>query len=125
MSIPTSHPPYFILLPPFLPANPAICPQVDYVEALVHHQAELAVFISTLSGPLPQNRVTWYWPNGEQVLDTDPRVMFQTTGRRLILSGLMANDSGSYRCQAIHVAESITSNSNTTIQLEVFGKCVL
>jgi len=60
-----------------LPANPAICPQVDYVEALAHHQAELAVFISTTTGPLPQNRVEWYCPSGEEIEDTGPRVMFK------------------------------------------------
>ena len=95
---------------------------MDYVEAIVHHQAELAVFISTTTGPLPQNRIKWYWPNGEEIEATEPRVTFQETGRRLILSGLRANDSGSYRCQAIHVLEDMTSTNSTAIQLKVLGK---
>ena len=105
------------------PANPALSPQDDIVEAQVGHQAKLAVFVSTINGPLPENRLRWYWPSGEEVQSSDPRVAFQTSRRRLTLSGLTTNDSGSYVCKALHIVGTIFSRGSTTIQLKVFGEC--
>ena len=98
-------------------ANPTVSPQAETVEAQVGHQAELAVFVSTINGSLPENTLRWYWPSGEEVLSTDPRATFQTSKRRLILSGLTTNDSGSYVCKAL--------NSSAAIQLNIFGEFFL
>ena len=105
------------------PANPAVSPQADTVEAQVGNQTKLAVFVSTINGPLPENRLRWYWPSGEEVQSSDPRVTFQTSRRRLTLSGLTTNDSGSYVCEALHIVDTLQFFGSTTIQLKVFGEC--
>ena len=135
--LPFSCPSFLPFLPPFNPpihshlsplslssVNPAICPQVDSVEALVGHQAELAVFVSTINGPLPESRITWYWPSGERLRLSDPRVTFQTSRRRLILSGLTTNDSGSYVCKAVHSVGLSVYRRSTAIELRVLGEYI-
>ena len=54
---------------------------------------------------------------------SDPRVTFQTSRRRLTLSGLTTNDSGSYVCKALHIVATIFFFGSATIQLKVFGEC--
>ena len=92
------------------------------MEGLVNHPAELSVFVSTIDGPLPDSRIDWYWPNGNKILSTNPRVTFQTSSRRLILSGLTTDDTGSYVCKALHIVGSDFFRRSTAVQLKVFGE---
>ena len=112
--IPVSHFPY--------PAGLAVTSDQDCVIAVLNHPANLTVYTSTYLGPLPVNHTTWHLPNGQAIHDSDPRVLYRTTGSTLALSDVTTADAGVYTCTAEQTLLGAVSAASVSIELKVFGE---
>ena len=105
-------------------ANPAILAAKETVSIPEGGTVELEVYLSGYPVPTESN-ITWWYPNGSTILNTDFGVMFQGEGRKLILSNVESEQSGSYQCSVI-TSTSPYMGTTTSIQLDAYyGECVV
>ena len=81
---------------------------------------ELEVYVSGY--PIPtSSQITWYYPNGNPVSDSDTGVEFQDGDRRLMLSNVQTQQAGLYDCTVIL---SLVPYRGTmiSIRLNVYGE---
>ena len=83
--------------------------------------AELEVYVSGFPEPT-ERHLTWYRPDGSEIMSSDQGVSFQDSGRRMILSNVQASQTGLYECDVL-ISASPYMGASTTIQLNVYGEC--
>ena len=104
-------------------ANPAILAAEEAVSVVQGLTVELEVYVSGF--PLPtESSITWQYPDGTPVMNTDFEVQLQGGGRRLILSNVQPARAGTYQCSVV-ISLSPYMGASTSIQLDVYGKCTL
>ena len=83
---------------------------------------ELEVYVSGF--PLPtESNITWLYPDGTIVMNSDFEVQLQGGGRRLILSNVQPARAGTYQCYVVN-SLSPYMGASTSIQLDVYGESV-
>ena len=77
----------------------------------------LEVYVSGYPKPT-ESQIRWQNPDGSVISSSDVGVMFQKSGRKLVLSNVQFNQSGQYQC-------TVNGSVSATIQLQVYGECVV
>ena len=95
-------------------------PAEDSVGVVQGLTVELEVYVSGYPVPT-SSHITWYYPNGDEVSDTDTGVEFQDSSKRLILSNVQPQQAGLYECDVI-LSVSPFLGASTSIMLNVYGK---
>ena len=106
---------YRRLLSPIV--NPNIMAASETVSGIQGLSVELEVYVSGYPVPT-ESRIQWRYPDGSVILSVDEGVMFQDSGRRLVLSNVQFNQSGQYQC-------TVDGGVSASIQLTVYGECVV